>query len=112
MYRVRVLGCWWGTPRGDFPVRPLAARLKELRDAEVLNLDGGFLVALPLCEDDVCYGHAVLLCLKDVSAFVMFKDVEDWEAIKRLAEEKGGTKSLVDLLLDVCNKDSGIVELG
>ncbi len=112
--RIRVLGSWWDSPRGDFPVRAIAARLRELRDAEVLHEGDEYVVSVSLYEDEVNYGRAVMVALKSESFMVLLQGCEDWEAIKEYVREKYGELrfgSLVEVLRKVASSPSGSLEL-
>jgi len=112
--KIRVLGSWWDSPQGDFPIRALASRLRELRDAEVVNEGDEYLVSLSLYEDTVDYGRAVLVVAKERAFMVLLKSVEDWEALKEYVKEKRGKLEFLELvrvLTLVAERGSGFVEL-
>ncbi len=113
--KIRVLGSWWDAPEGDFPVRAIAARMRELRDSEVVKLgEKGFVVAVRLYEDSIGYGVGVFVVTKDSTFLLLLKEAEDWEAVKEYVKEKYGdleTPQLYDVLLSIARKEAGIVEL-
>ncbi len=112
--RIRVLGSWWDSPRGDFPVRAIAARIRELRDAEVIHEGDEYIVSVSLNEDEVSYGMGIFAVLKDESFMVMLQGCEDWEALKEYVKEKFGklgVEPLAHVLKSVANAGSGSVEL-
>mgnify|MGYP000147268170 CR=1 FL=1 len=113
--KIRVLGSWWDTPEGDFPVRAIAVRIRELRDSEVIKLgEEKFVVAIKLYEDSISYGVGVFVVTKDSAFLVLLKEAEDWEAVKKYVKEKYGileTPQLYELLLSIAKKEAGIVEL-
>ncbi len=112
--KIRVLGSWWDSPQGDFPIRALASRLRELRDAEVLVEGDEYVVSLSLYEDTVNYGYAVLFAGKDRAFMVMLQSVEDWEALKERVKERCGDvrfSELVKILTSIAEKGSGIIEV-
>ncbi len=112
--RIRLLGSWWDSPRGDFPVRAIAARLRELRDAEVIHEGDEYVVSVSLYEDEISYGRAVLAVLKNESFMVLLQGCEDWEAIKEFVREKSGDLkfgNLIEVLRRVASSTSSSVEL-
>lgn len=115
MRRVRVLGVWWGPPKGDFPVYGLASRIKQLRDAETVKFDDQEVVSIYLGEDDVSYGHAVFYISKNESAMIMLEETEDWEAIRHAAEERAGSKEdstriLMGILRKIAERGCGCID--
>ncbi|HDI02230.1 MAG TPA: hypothetical protein ENF93_01140 [Ignisphaera sp.] len=112
--RIRLLGSWWDAPEGDFPIRALAARIRELRDSEIVKLDDGAIVAVRLYEDSISYGLGVFVVTKQKAFLVMLRDAEDCEALKEYLREKYGeitSSKLVEVLSDIARRESGIVEL-
>ncbi len=113
--KIRVLGSWWDAPEGDFPVRAIAARMRELRDSEVIKFDEkGFIVAVKLYEDNISYGVGVFVVAKDSAFLVLLKEPEDWEAVKEYIKERYGdleTPQSYEVLLSIAKKEAGIVEL-
>ncbi len=109
-----MLGSWWDAPRGDFPIRGIAARMKDLRDSEIVQGENGFLVAVGLYEDDVGYGYAVMVSTTDTAFMVLFRGPEDWEAFRRFVAEKRGSTAfevLVEELQRLAERGSGDIEL-
>jgi len=95
-------------------VRAIAARLRELRDAEVIHEGDEYVVSVSLYEDEISYGRAVLAVLKNESFMVLLQGCEDWEAIKEFVREKSGDLkfgNLIEVLRRVASSTSSSVEL-
>jgi len=96
--KIRVLGTWWDSPKGDFPVRAIAARMRELRDSEVIHEGDEYIVSVSLYEDEVSYGRAVFVVTRDTAFMILLQSDEDWEEIKERAREMKGSATVSSLL--------------